>query len=119
MEFQGGVTATFTMTAFTQEGGRRIRIHGTKGDLVASEARNHIEVRTYCPHQTYSITPAAESGGHGGGDDRTLRAFMLAAQAGDPQAISTSAQASLESHMIVFAAEKARLEKRVVEMSEL
>ena len=46
MEFEGGVTASFTMNAFNQ-GGRNIRIYGTKGELMAHAKDTEISVYTF------------------------------------------------------------------------
>jgi predicted dehydrogenase len=60
--------------------------------------------------------------GHGGGDDALMDDFVArlhALRAGDPVAqleSRTSLAASLESHLMAFAAERARLERRVVEL---
>ena len=34
MEFEGGVTVNFTMSAFTSSGGRDIKVMGTMGDII-------------------------------------------------------------------------------------
>ena len=47
-------------------------------------------------------------GGHGGGDAGLMRAF-IAALRGEPDALTTSARDSLESHLMAFAAEESRL----------
>lgn len=117
MEFEAGVTATFTMTAFTQKGGRRIRLHGTEGDIELENDR--IVVRPFASGDTEVITVKAEEGGHGGGDERVVRAWLRAIREEDPSLILTTAQESLRSHTVVFAAEKSRREGRTVALSEM
>ena len=117
LEFEGGLTATFTMTAFAQHGGRRIRVHGTEGEIEFTEER--MQVRTFADRRDENVAFAAEEGGHGGGDARVLRSFLSAVQLGDPSLVSTDIQESMRTHTIVFAAERSRRLGRSVELSEM
>jgi predicted dehydrogenase len=117
MEFEGEITATFTMTAFTQNGGRKVRVHGTAGEVSFDEG--NLIVRMFATGDTETIDLAPEPGGHGGGDARVIREWLAALHADNPELIRTSAQESLRTHKIVFAAERSRREKRQVELSEL
>ena len=58
-------------------------------------------------------------GGHGGGDQGLLDHFTDIAGRNAPGEVLASGRSALESHLIGFAAERARAEGRVVEMSEL
>lgn len=117
MEFEDGLTATFTMTAFTQGGGRRIRVHGTEGQAEFTEER--MLIRTFADDHSEEIVFPTEAGGHGGGDVRVMRTFLEAVSAGDPSRVVTDVDESLRTHTIVFAAERARREGRAVALSEL
>lgn len=118
LEFEDDVTATFTMTGMTQGHGRRLRIHGDRGDLFMDET-DTITVRTYLDNNVATIRIAPETGAHGGGDQRVFQAWLNALHTRDTSALVADAQESLRTHTIVFAAEQARLEKRVVSLSEL
>jgi len=117
MQFADDITATFTMTAFTQQGGRRLRVHGTDGELAFDESS--ITVRTFADNDVQHISIGRETGGHGGGDLRVVRNWLLALHSRDARSILTDAQESLRTHTIVFAAEKSRREGRMVEISEM
>ena len=117
LEFDGGLTATFTMTAFTQHDGRQIRVHGTEGEIEFTEER--MQVRTFADRRDQDVAFEAEEGGHGGGDARVVRSFLAAVQRGDPSLVSTDIQESLRTHTIVFAAERSRRTGRAVELSEM
>jgi predicted dehydrogenase len=119
MEFEGGCTATFTMTGFTQGAGRSLRLHGTEGEIYFNEEENAVIVKKYAGNITEKIQLSHESGGHGGGDLRVIRSWLTAIREKDPSLILTNAQESLKTHTLVFAAEKARKEKRMVELSEM
>jgi len=116
-QFANDITATFTMTAFTHDGGRKLRAHGTAGELYFDE--KSITIKTYADRNVQRIDLAPEEGGHGGGDARVVKEWLLALHSRDEARIVASSQESLRSHTIVFAAEKSRREKRMVELAEL
>jgi predicted dehydrogenase len=112
MEFAGGVTASFTMTAFNEAGGRRTTIFGTRGQLTGDGET--VRIYDFLTRQTEAITPdqmgaISAAGGHGGGDAGLMDAFTEAVAAGNPASIRSGPSESLASHLAVFAAERARL----------
>jgi predicted dehydrogenase len=117
MEFDGDVTATFTMTAFAQSGGRKIRVHGTLGEVEFTEER--MSVRTFADNAVKEVAFGQEEGEHGGGDMRVLKSFLAAVREGNPALVLTDVPESLRTHSIVFAAEKSRRERKLVDMSEM
>ena len=117
LEFDDGLTATFTMTAFTQHGGRKIRVHGTEGEIEFQESG--MQVRTFADGRDEDVAFEAEEGGHGGGDARVVRSFLEAVSRGDPALVRTSVTESLRTHTIVFAAERSRRLGRAVLLSEM
>jgi hypothetical protein len=62
-------------------------------------------------------TSAALGAGHGGGDHALLEAFLRSVIGDGKDALSLAEQA-LESHLLAFAAETARLEGKVIDMEE-
>ena len=111
--YEGGVTASFTMCAFTEVVGRQTRVMGTKGEIVGNRARfTHLDFLT---DKKTEYDPSAEAAamGHGGGDEGLARDFLAAAAAGDPSMMSSGPDVTLETHLTVFAAEKARLKGNV------
>ncbi len=115
MEFEGGRTASFTMTAFTEGAGRRTRIFGTHG-MIEGDGRM-IKVTDFLTDKIEEIdTQAADHsilGGHGGGDGRLTQAFLAAIANSDPSLVRSGPDETLESHLMVFAADKARVEGTV------
>lgn len=124
MEFEDDVIVTFNMSAFNL-GGRKIRIMGTKGELEACAESPDIIYRDLVNQTTETINiddaVASDSiiSGHGGGDSGIMCSLydMLCGDA-DAAALS-NIEISVKNHKIVFAAEKSRLEKRIVEVSEI
>jgi predicted dehydrogenase len=121
LEFEGGVTASFTMTAFTRARDRQDRLFCTNAE-VAGDGR-FIEVFDFNQGQTRRIDTWAESdqtvaGGHSGGDAGVVNAFLQAAASGDPAPILSNPAETLESHLLVFAAERSRREGSVVDVGD-
>ena len=63
-------------------------------------------------------TDSSILGGHGGGDLGLMGAFIKAVAENDPSGLLSGPDETLESHLMVFAAEQARREHRVVDMVE-
>ena len=120
-EYEGGVTASFTMTAFNPGSGRKTRICGTTG-YIETDDSSVIRHFDYLTKKWDTIDTAASdasmAGGHGGGDGGVFSAFCLAIQKNDPKYIISGADATIESHLTTFAAEKARRTGKVVEMAK-
>ena len=126
MQFEGGTLISMTMSAFAM-GGRRIRIMGTKGDLIANMSRPAKEAFEFYDFETkekkcldvdYSNIGDSILGGHGGGDDGIIvdlyKYLTGQLEASDVSEIEISAK----NHMIVFAAEKSRLDGNVVSLND-
>ena len=116
MEFEGGISVTFSMNA-VNEGGRYIRIFGTKGELYANAVDTEITVHTFEDKKTVkipvSLVDESIVGGHGGGDEgivTELYDYMSGTYTGF---CAADIDTSVRNHMIGFAAEKARREGTV------
>lgn len=116
LEFAGEITATFTMTAFGT-GGRRLRAHGTLGEIAFREGR--VSIHTFADRNDTEIVLGKETGGHGGGDTRVVREWLYALHTRDDSRIVANAQESLRTHTIVFAAERSRREERMIALDEM
>lgn len=111
MEFEGGVTANLTMNAFN-EGGRYIRLFGTKGELYANMSDTEITVYSFEDKKTQKIeVPQIQEsivGGHGGGDTGIIEE-LYEYMNGDYKGFrAADISISVKNHLIGFAAEKAR-----------
>jgi predicted dehydrogenase len=119
MEFAGGLTASFTMTAFTLAKPRQTRIFGTRGEIFGDGRM--LRVVDFLTDSEESIDTESARGdlplsGHGGGDFGLMDAFLCAIETNDSRQILSGPAETLESHRMVFAAEAARLEGRVVSL---
>ena len=115
MEYEDDITVTFTMTAFTQKGGRRLRVHGSAGELYFDEST--IVIREFATGNKETIEVGAETGGHGGGDSRLTLDWLSALAVNSGESIKTDVHQSLRTHSIVFAAEASRKERRVIDIA--
>ena len=114
-----GKPCHFTMTAFTKASGRRTRIFGTRGEIKGDGRL--IKIHDFMTNEDKIIDTYRDDGimqQHGGGDFGLLENFVNALLINDPTNILSGARESLESHLAVFAAEKARLENIVVELQQ-
>jgi len=118
MRFKKGTTVAFTMTAFTNDVSRTMKLMGTKGEIRASMEKNEIEYIRFGTNQRHLIRLEEADGhvGHGGGDSRLVADFVRQAASGVIGQGRTSARASVQSHLLAFAAETSRLENRIVHM---
>ncbi|MGC9469172.1 MAG: Gfo/Idh/MocA family protein [Anaerolineae bacterium] len=119
MDFEGGRTATFTMMAFTEMRHRETHIFGTRGELVGDG--RYIEHYDFLTDSKERIDTEANAdgsilGGHGGGDFGLMDHFVRAVAEQDPSHILSGPDETLASHLLVFAAEEARRENRIVEL---
>lgn len=105
LKFKNGVTASFNMEAFTSYHGRRTRVMGSMGDIVGDmESFTYTDFRTG-KQQRWSHS----SDSHGGGDWRLVSDFLAAVDSRNPNMLTSTIDASVESHLMGFEAEKSRL----------
>jgi len=116
LRFGGGQAVSLTMQGSSHVEGRTVRIDGMRATLLANEARNEIAIVDHASGARRLVELPAVQRGHGGGDSGLIRAFV-AAQRGERQDVLTSARESVESHLLAFAAEEARLSGQTVEMT--
>ncbi len=120
-EYGDGVTGTLTMAAagFGVAGSRYVRLHGSEGSVRGEMVGNKIELCRYRDRAIQRIDIPEMSGSHGGGDSLVLHNLVQAVRTRDESFVLTGTAESLATHRVTFAAEQARRECRVVELSEL
>jgi len=115
MELASGASVTLVMHGHSNEEHRSLRYDGTRATLRArTGAVNEIEV---CIHggkqERISIDKAFSR--HGGGDDGLMHDYVRVLRG--EMAPLTPARISLESHLLAFAAEEARLTGAVIDFA--
>lgn len=124
MEFESGRSASFTMTAFTEAHLRYTRLFGTRGELRGDGHSFEIFDFLSDSVETFGRTDSSvgrydASTGHGGGDAAFVEAFIGAVSTDDPSLLLSGPEETLASHRLVFAAERARRTKTIVDPREL
>lgn len=117
MELADGASMTLTMHGHSHEDERTIRLDGTRGTIRAVFGRRQvIDVIDHIGGAPQAVPFDSASTGHGGGDAGAVSAFLEAVTGGSSSA--TPLSESVESHMLAFAAEHARVTGTVVDMAE-
>ena len=123
LEYENGAVASFNMSAFNH-GGRYIRIMGTDGEIYGDMTTNTLDYYSFKTDKHTIINPWEKNlndsitTGHAGGDGglvEILYKYMAEDYNGD---MLSEIAISAENHLTVFAAEKSRLEKKVVNINE-
>lgn len=110
--FEDDITAAFSMEAFTSYEGRRTRVMGSMGDIVGDmNSFTHTDFRTGKVTEWKQTTD-----GHGGGDWRLVSDWIQAVSQHNPALLTSTIEASIESHIMGFAAEKSRKLKKTMEV---
>lgn len=114
LEFAEQVTASFAMEAFTSYAGRRTAVMGTLGDAVGD--MQTLTVTDFRTNTKQVWDASANDSGHGGGDFGLLRDFIQAVSQHNPALLTSTIEASMESHLMGFKAEESRLTGKVVNL---
>jgi hypothetical protein len=129
LEMASGASAVLVMHGHSHREGRTMRYEGTRATLRAQYylGAQEIEIHDHLTGRVETVRPgerAIDTTGHGGGDQGLMAAFVRAlrdkqnARPAKPTPL-TGAREALESHLMAFAAERARLEKQVIDMDLL
>lgn len=119
LEFGNGATGSFTLTAFTDKADRQTRIFGSHGCLEGDGDTVRVldfATRQWTTHTAHRPGDMDAASGHGGGDDGLMDAWTAAVAAQDQTLVSSDAESALASHLAVFAAERARKRRLVLEV---
>ncbi len=119
LEFEGGVTANLTVSAFTEENTRTVHLMGDRGEAIGHLGLGEIEVREFMSGERVTLRVGSGEDGHGGGDDALVDDFVARLRGERTGPAASSLEASIESHTMAFAAERSRREGRVVSLASL
>lgn len=123
IEFKNGVTATFNLSGFTNKMHRTLKIMCEHGEIRGDDYKNIIEVTRFNSNMADAgrqtvIHPAALGGGHNGGDTGLMNDFLENLEKADFNSRS-SIDMSVESHLMAYAAEEARVTGTVIDLDLL
>ena len=127
MAFESGASAVLVMHGHSHEESRTMRYEGTRATLRGRFSYGIDDAIEIHEHRSGKVErlelggAAARATGHGGGDEGVVAAFVRAASDADlgigTAAGLTTARESLESHLLAFSADQARLEGCVIDMA--
>ncbi|CAN5514564.1 Gfo/Idh/MocA family oxidoreductase [soil metagenome] len=117
MELAGGASVVMVMHGHSDEEHRSMRYDGTRATLRARFGhRSEITVHEHGGKVQSIPIDDPNTSGHGGGDHGLMADFLRTIR-GESEAL-TSARVALESHLLAFAAEKARRDGTVINMAD-
>jgi len=123
IEFENGVTVSFNLSGFTNRMCRTIKIMCENGEIRGDDGLNVIEITHFASngvedYEQRVIHPGSVEGGHGGGDTGLMEDFldMLETNGEDSR---SSVDRSVESHIMAYAAEQARVTGKTIDIHSL
>ncbi len=130
VEFEDGVTAVFTMVGGTSKAGRYIHIVGTHGEVEGHLEDDKFILRKFNREGTNfgydeeiidvsnSVKNHSKYAGHGGGDYLLVHDAIEYIGEGKASVSVTDINDSVNGHCLVFAAEEARKQVKIVNFKE-
>ncbi|MFX1419594.1 MAG: Gfo/Idh/MocA family oxidoreductase, partial [Promethearchaeota archaeon] len=121
IEFENGVTASFTMHGFSEKEGRTLRIDGTKATLIG-EFHDAYKKLTFYNHYSgekkviLNQKLSFRTVEHGGGDAKFIDAFLESIITHNIEKPLINAREFLESHLMAFAANESRIKGIIINM---
>ena len=120
-ELEDGTSVALVMHGHSYLEGRTMRYDGTRATLFGAYNAMHqeIQIHDHLTGQVETLRPPAGpvgATGHGGADLDLMRGFVQAVR--NRGCALTTARQSLESHLLAFAAEQARVTGTVIDMAE-
>ncbi len=118
VEFESGLTATFTVNGLATQERRTLRITGSLGELRGVLQTGEIEITRHGALEVERIAIEGSEIGHFGGDEGLVSHFVEVVSREALDDALTSGRTALASHLLGFAAERAREKGSVVELAE-
>ncbi len=109
LEFENGVTASFTMCAFTQECERVISLMGTRGQIKGNMEQGSIEILDFVSGISTRLQLNTSTKGHSGSDVHMMRDILHQLSTASADTARTTAAMSVESHLMALTAEESRV----------
>jgi len=111
LQLADDVTVAFTMSAFSDKGGRCMRVMGTKGEIWADMEKDIIQLMPFGGQmEEFDIRKlATDLSGHGGGDIKMIEDYLDVLDGKPMPTAMTTIARSVESHYVCLAAEESRV----------
>ncbi len=130
VEFEDGVTAVFTMVGGTSKAGRYLHIVGTKGEIEGHLEDDEFILRKFdrsgskfgYDEEVVDVSTRVKNhskyAGHGGGDYLLVHDTVAFLRGETPSISITAIDDSVNGHCLVFAAEEARKNIKVIKFKD-
>lgn len=123
IEFKNGVNVSFTLSGFTNRMCRTLKIMCEHGEIRAEDEGNIIEITKFNANAVEQIEKRVirtelVGGAHGGGDVLLMEDFLAELEHNSSDS-KTAIDRSIESHVMAYAAEEARVTGKVVDIDEV
>lgn len=119
LEFEGGVTAAMSVSAFTKEVTRSVHLMGAHGEIYGQMERGELIINDFRHGTTETVRVPVTGEGHAEADQGLIENFVTRLRGGASGPALTDLGASIDSHLMAFAAERARKEGCGVEIQRL
>lgn len=100
VRFASGVMASLTVSGFTHNNTRTLKLQGTLGELRGHMERGELEIHRY-GHAPEVLT-VAQDGRHGGGDVGLCAAWLAVLRGDEVEGVLPSLRESADSHWMAF-----------------
>jgi hypothetical protein len=117
MLFESGVTASFSMTAYSEECYRMIKISGTAGEIEGTLESNEFEIIDFASGRHERVNVSTVLDRHSGGDYFIMTDFIKHVRSNKKGGRTDAAQA-VDSHVMCFAAEKSRKDGNEIDLGK-
>lgn len=120
--FDNNITGTLTMHGHSSEEGRFIRIEGTRGTIIGEFLTSHqsLDYIDSLTNKKNRLFQSTRIDGHGGGDEVFIEKFVSLIERkkhGEIVESSTDSTISIVSHLMAFAADEARVNRKLIHFS--
>ncbi|SIP87589.1 Oxidoreductase family, C-terminal alpha/beta domain [Alkalispirochaeta americana] len=118
LEFSRGITAAFTMSAFTHDTSRTLKVMGETGEIRGHMEREVLEVHDFRTGEVQTISLGGCHNGtrHGGGDEGIVRDLVLHLRSDRKTPLKTTLDLAMESHVMAFAAEESMQTGKTIDL---
>ncbi len=122
VEFEDGGVATHDMVGGVSKPCRTIHLYGTKGEIEGTLEDGYFvirkpDARQGCEYSEERVELNVSHEMHGGGDHRLVEDFVRVIRGQSPSISTTDIMDSIHGHQVVYAANKAMRERRMVEVA--
>lgn len=112
MTFENGVTAVFTVSAFSLENNRTLKIMGTDGEIGGCMEKGEIVLKHFSDMSEDKFYVTHDGTKHCGGDSGLINHFVSLVEKDEP----SYDMSVFDSHFMAFAAEKSRISGKQIEL---